>query len=587
MQTYIPYNLRVQLKQIDPILDKNWQQQLESILTATSHSLHQKIEDQYLKAKNISWNYLTQTFEFRGHISLKSLPLNTQNSELLQLSHRINSTFNYLQGYQTDFQIADYLETIVREINQIELENPKDIQTQYLIKKAFLYDAALIIRELDFSVSENHRQLDIEQVRTFIFEVFMKSEILESWFSHILPSEYAEQELAIFQDYFIQQQHVRDFEIIKTFQYYFVLSSSYDSSISAYSIRRFLTEENFGKEDSFYISGLVLDPQQLDQADYFENFKQLMTRIIGIQRKMNQHIVELVESLHQYNQQNLIPGLKGILNIQSFSIDHLVKEHLEILEKDLSLNILEPFLKGLKNSVQHTDELEFCYLNILRLINEFLHQLEILSQEPMLKFNLHARLFKYRLIAYLKLLEQRRTQIFAIFHDDFHYQQQVQAVSAPTQEMRELLNEALEQTRQTQQQIRQLEREMQNIENTGFIKRLFKKTENHEFKINELKQNLVDIRDRCYLTIITIQKQATQESVYLEAKNLIPVVDSKMRHYAFANGENGVTRLPLLLQLPEDRSNFNMQSMILALNYEFILSAKAWGISQKTNLFNH
>ena len=185
MQTYIPYNLRVQLKQIDPILDKNWQQQLESILTATSHSLHQKIEDQYLKAKNISWNYLTQTFEFRGHISLKSLPLNTQNSELLQLSHRINSTFNYLQGYQTDFQIADYLETIVREINQIELENPKDIQTQHLIKKAFLYDAALIIRELDFSVSENHRQLDIEQVRTFIFEVFMKSEILESWFSHI------------------------------------------------------------------------------------------------------------------------------------------------------------------------------------------------------------------------------------------------------------------------------------------------------------------------------------------------------------------------------------------------------------------
>lgn len=114
-----------------------------------------------------------------------------------------------------------------------------------------------------------------------------------------------------------------------------------------------------------------------------------------------------------------------------------------------------------------------------------------------------------------------------------------------------------------------------------------KKTENHEFKINKLKQNLVDIRDRCYLTIIALQKQAKQESVYLEAKNLIPVVDSKMRHYAFANGENGVTRLPLLLQLPEDRSNFNMQSMILALNYEFILSAKAWGISQKTNLFNH
>ncbi|MFH7767489.1 hypothetical protein [Acinetobacter sp. BSP-28] len=581
MQTYIPYQLRVKLKQIDPIFDKHWQQQLQSILSVTPQALHQKIEDQYLKAKNIAWNYLTQTFEFKGHTHLKDLQLNTQNSELLQLTHKIKTTFSYLQGYQTDFQVADYLETIVREINQIDLDNQNDIQAQQLIKKAFLYDAALIIQNLDFSVSENHRHLDIEQVRTFIFEVFMKSEILGSWFAHILPSEYAEQELAIFQDYFIQQQRVRDFEIIKTFQYYFVLSSAYDSSISAYSIRRFLTEENFGREDRFYISGLVLDPQQLDQPDYVENFKQLMTRIIGIQRKMNPHIVELVESLHEYNQQKLIPSLKEILKIQSFSIDHLVKEHLEILEKDLSLNILEPFLKGLKSSVQHTDELEYCYLNILRLINEFLHQLEILSQEPMLQFNLHARLFKYRLIAYLKLLEQRRAQIFVIFHDEFQYQQQVRAVAAPTQAIRELLNEAIEQTRQIQQHIRQLEREMQNTQNSGFLKRLFKKSENHELKINELKQNLIDIRDRCYLRIIAMQKQATQESVYMEAKNLIPVIDSKVRHYAFANGENGVTRLPLLLQLPEDRNSFNMQSILMALNYEFLLSTKSWGMPQK------
>lgn len=581
MQTYIPYQLRVKLKQIDPILDKHWQQQLQSILSTTPQALHQKIEDQYLKAQNIAWNYLTQTFEFKGHTSLKNLQLDTHNAELLQLAYRIKSTFSYLQGYQTDFQIADYLESIVREINQIDLEHSADIQAQQLIKKAFLYDAALIIRDLDFTVSENHRHLDIEQVRTFIFEIFMKSEILGSWFAHILPSEYAEQELAIFQDYFIQQQRVRDFEIIKTFQYYFVLSSTYDSSISAYSIRRFLTEENFGKENRFYISGLVLDPQQLDQADYFANFKQLMNRIIGIQRKMNPHIVELIESLHEYNQQNLIPSLKEILNIQSFSIDHLVKEHLEILEKDLSLNILEPFLKGLKNSVQHTDELEYCYLNILRLINEFLHQLEILSQQPMLQFNPHARLFKYRLIAYLKLLEQRRAQIFVIFHDEFQYQQQLRAVSAPTQEIRELLNSAMEQTRQIQQHIRQSEREMQNAENSSFLKRLFKKSENHELKINELKQNLIEVRDHCYLKIIAIQKQASQESVYLEAKNLISVIDSKVRHYAFANGENGVTRLPLLLQLPEDRNSFNMQSILMALNYEFLLSAKSWGLSQK------
>src|SRR5690606_18328523 len=210
--------------------------------------------------------------------------------------------------------------------------------------------------------------------------------------------------------------------------------------------------------------------------------------------------------------------------------------------------------------------------------NEFLHQLEILSQQPMLQFNPHARLFKYRLIAYLKLLEQRRTQIFVIFHDEFHYQQQVRAVSAPTQEIRELLNDALEQTRQIQQQIRQLQREIQNTENRGFLKRLFKKPENHELKINELKKNLTEVRDHRYLSMIAMQKHAVQESVILAAKTLIPVIDAKVRHCAVGTGENGVTRSPLELQVPQDRNSFNIGSTLEALTYECLLSAIRWGL---------
>ena len=43
MQTYIPYQLRVKLKQIDPILDSNWQQELDSILSATPKALQMLI----------------------------------------------------------------------------------------------------------------------------------------------------------------------------------------------------------------------------------------------------------------------------------------------------------------------------------------------------------------------------------------------------------------------------------------------------------------------------------------------------------------------------------------------------------------
>ena len=578
VQMYIPYQLRVKLKQIDPILDHQWQQRLSLLLASTAEHLHCKIEDDYLKPKNIHWNYLSQLFEFKGHIGLHELHSYIQHSGLLQLAQKIRATFQYLEKYQTDVQIADYLETITYEINSLELQDQKDIQAQQLLKSAFLYDAALSIQQINFSVTQNFRGLTSDQVRCFIFEVFMKSEILGSWFAHILPSEYAQQELSIFQDYFSHEQRVRDFEIIPTSDYYFIIGSSGDSRVSSYSIRRFLSEENFGVANKFYISGLILDPKQIDVADYLENFKQQMGKMIGLQRQMNPHIVELIESLHHYNQYQLREKITQIIEIKGFSIDHLINEHLTEIEKDLCVNILEPFQNGLKNSIQQPDELEFCFLNIRRLMTELLHSFEVFSQEPAIQFNPHARQFKYRLIAYLNLLKQRRAYIFVQFEDQAHYRQHLNLVTTPLEQLQDQVNGAIEQSRLVQQQLRQLERDAKQSPKTSFFKRLISKSENNYNQINELKTSLKEIQHRCYLEIIRIQKQYSQHSLYLESKNLISAVDPKVRHYAFADGENGVTRLPLLLQLPENRDSFNLQSIALILNQDVVHSAKHWVI---------
>lgn len=578
MQMYIPYQLRVKLQQIDPILDPQWQQDLSLLLASTPEHLHPKIEDEYLKPKNIHWNYLSQIFEFKGHIGLHELHSYIQHSGLLQLAQKIRTTFQHLKKYQTDVQIADYLETITYEINSLELQDQKDIQAQQLLKNAFLYDAALSIKQINFSVTPNFRGLTADQVRCFIFEIFIKSEILGSWFAHILPSEYAQQELPIFQDYFSHEQHVRDFEIIRTSAYYFIIGSSWDSRVSSYSIRRFLTEENFGVANKFYISGLVLDPKQIEVADYFENFKQQMGKMIGLQRQMNPHIVDLMESLHYYNQHHLRQKIMQMLEIRGFSVDHLINEHLKEIEKDLCVYILEPFQNGLKNSIQQPDELEFCFLNIRRLMSELLHSFEIFSQEPAIQFNPRARQFKYRLIAYLNLLKQRRAYIFVQFEDQDHYQHHLNLVTTPLEQLRDQVNGAIEQCRLLQQQLRQLERDAKQSANTTFLKRLMSKSQNNSNKINELKTSLIEVHHRCYLEIIRIQKQFSQHSLYLESKNLISADDSKVRHYAFADGENGITRLPLLLQLPENRDNFNLQSIALVLNQDVVHSAKHWVI---------
>ncbi len=574
MEAYIPYHLRAKLQQIDPVLDLDWYQQIEHIFATTAAHLHKKIEDYYLKNKNIQWNPLTDFFEFKGHVSLAALDALLRNSSLQQLSKKIQHTLEYLQQYENVYQIADYLESVLNEIDRIELDDHSEIHKEkHALRTAFLYDAATIIKTLNFTLPATVRQLTVEQVRSFILEVYLKREIVGDWFSIISPSEYALQELPIFHDFLIQEQKIRDFDVIQTSQFYFIVGSTREYAQNPYSIRRFLTEETFGFEDKVYLNGVVLDPQQIMQDDHLSNFKWQVSRIISIQRQLNTNIVELIESLHQYNHEHLLPLLRAPLDAAGHPIEQLINERLIEIERQLSVHILEPLQKGLKHAIQQPDELEFSFLNMQRLITEILNCYEDFSREPVVAFNNQVRNFKYRLVAYLKLLQKRRPQIFMLFENEEACLQQDQLAKAPLEHLMSTINQAIEQSRQIQLQIKQKEREQ--TEKTGFLQRLFAKPEQQRKELDRLKSSIHQLRDQCYLDMIRIPKQYPKQSVYLESESLI-TISRKERNYAFANGENGVTRLPVLIQLPEDRSQFNLQSLAATLNFDLSKASQIW-----------
>ena len=63
--------------------------------------------------------------------------------------------------------------------------------------------------------------------------------------------------------------------------------------------------------------------------------------------------------------------------------------------------------------------------------------------------------------------------------------------------------------------------------------------------------------------------------MYLEFEALISI-NHKERHYAFAVGDNGVTHLPLLVQLPEDRGLINLQEIHQNLDFDLKLASQKW-----------
>ncbi|WP_374666132.1 hypothetical protein [Acinetobacter sp.] len=577
MTAYIPYYLRVKLQQIEPALDIDWKKNLDNLLKEIPESLIEKAEDQFLKRKNIRFDPQKKEYYYIGYTSTRDLAEHIKNPKLLNLIPRLLISLDYLKNLSTALEIANYLESVLSEIREATNSiHTKDIEKKELLC-SFLYDAADIIKKIDFSVKENTRGITTDQVREFILEVFIKKIILRSWFSKILQNELKSDKNPFFNDYLYSQQKIRDFDLIKTSKYYFIIASTIENTEVHYSIRAFLSEETLGSNGGIYIQGLVLEESKISDPSYIKNLDFLINRIIGIQRTLSPHITQLIEGFHDYNQTEIFSLLSSQLNVNSFSVDSIVNEHLIEVEKKLTVNILEPFQAALNQVYQQPDELEYCFLNIRRLFIELLNMYDDFLYNSAIAYNNQALNFKQKLLAYLKLLNQRKSQIFKPFDSIESYEPKLHETNMLLVKMQNLIKSSLEENRKVQQQISLWEKETKKAEQAGFFTRLFKKTDGIQKEIEKLQKQQKDIRSKCYSEIISIRKQNPTLCVNFEIEN---AYSSSYRdlNYAIATGTLGVSRLPLLITLPNDPQDFNLQLMSKNLYSDVIESGTKWTI---------
>lgn len=92
-----------------------------------------------------------------------------------------------------------------------------------------------------------------------------------------------------------------------------------------------------------------------------------------------------------------------------------------------------------------------------------------------------------------------------------------------------------------------------------------------------VRQELSATRRHAFLAIVRIAKRYPKISVYLEFEDLVPV-DDRVRHYAFPHGEHGVALLPMLVQLPEDKDEFDIRSVRKVIDFDIFKAAQRWGL---------
>jgi len=205
--TIIPYQIRARLLQLEPSTDLNWEHTLFDVFDDANIEVREEIDRQILKPKEIQWNRITNTFDYKITTSLAILKHSFASERMRSIASKLSNSIDWLKNISDSIQIADYLENALHQIDLIPVDDNLSLQREkLLIRRVFLQDVAKLIRKLDIQQPEGVRQLTSEQIKCFIIEVFIKQQLLGYWFKPLLSKSSELMKQPFFKYFILREQ---------------------------------------------------------------------------------------------------------------------------------------------------------------------------------------------------------------------------------------------------------------------------------------------------------------------------------------------------------------------------------------------
>jgi hypothetical protein len=555
--TMIPYQIRATLLQLEPSTDLNWEKVLYDIFDDANIEVREEIDRQILKPKEIQWNRFHNTFEFKITNSLETLKHSFQSERMRSIANKLSNSINWLKNIKDCVQIADYLENALHQIDLIPVEDQLNLQREkLLIRRVFLQDVAKLIRKLDIQAPPNIRYLTAAQIKCFIVEVFIKQQLLGYWFKPLLTKSSSILVHPFFKYFILKEQKVRKFDIVKTSEFIYLIAPIQYFEQNPYSIRRFLFEEHIEYNNQVYLTGLVLDPKQISDNSYREQFDELIQKMVTIQHQVHRDVIEIVQEFESFTETKLLPFLMQPLGMVGKNSDLVAQEHLKTIEQLLIANVLMPLRNAVKNDLSHLEEFEYLFMSIHRIFSEILSHYRDFKEQPALFFNAHVQLFEYRLLAYLKLLEKRKDEIFIPMSKQ-EWQVMHERSQQPIKKIQEVMADQVKDYKELQLYIQQLKSEQSAVQ--GSLLKKIVRGGKVEKDIAQAKHAALLIKKQTYLDVLSVPKTLKKYSVFIEFESLTSLSELE-RHYAFPLGDNGIIRLPFLMKIPENLADFDLEA---------------------------
>lgn len=565
----IPYQIRATLLQMEPSLDLNWEGLLSQVFAEADVEVCEEIDRQILKPKDIQWNRVTNTFEYRVTNSLAILKHSFSNERMRSIAAKLSQSINWLKDISDSIQIADYLENALHQIDQIPVDDNLKVQREkMLMRRVFLQDVAKLVRNLKIDPPVGIRHLTAEQIKSFIIEVFIKQQLLGYWFKPLLARSSEQMNHPFFKHWLLKEQTVRRFDIVKTSEFLFIIAPVNNFENNAYSIRRFLFEDYMEYNQQVYLHGLVLDMSRYGEKGYIDEFTEKVQKIITIQHQVHRDVLEIVHDFEELSENKLIPLLMQSLGLVGTNSDLVAKKHLRNFENILVNQFLLPLKDSLQNHLSHIEEFEYLFMSVHRIFSDILAHYKEFKEQPALFFNHTVQLFEYKLLAYLKLLEKRKDEIF-IPLNLYEWKVMNDRSEQPVLNLQRELSHRIQDYREMSLHMGRLKKDQAEAHGS-FLKRLVK-GDKIDKEMQQTVLSITRIKKQAYLDILNIPKSFRKYSVFIEFESFTATSEVE-RHYAFPCGDNGLTRLPLLVQIPENLEHFNLDELNSSISYDLRFS---------------
>ena len=563
------------LQSIDPIFSDDWRQTLCDIFPKLDKESQNSVFRQLLVPRGIMYDKTSKKFLAQRPVSLSdtlALTSSSNDKVMMMANHMLNFLKAPTQGVSI-LELADKIEAMLDHFDSIELYDAKN--EHHLAKKirqAFLYDLSHWIDNIEISLAPGLRNLTPDMIRAYFKSVFLKHQIqgweFRSWDGQDMQ-ELSSEHFPVFLQ---QEAVVRRYVVVETPKYWFLIGPTRLANQNPFSFRRFLFEDSDVSGQYIYLTHVVVEREGVNLPANKANILMQLSRMYTLERSVNEAVKIFMNSSKDLLIRYIYPLIRKPLATDGRPIEAIIEERMENFEKQFSILILNKLPRIFDIALKEINDLEFFYYHLDLLIANVTNCLRDFCLQPLASFSLVAKRTTLRLVSMRMLTHRIRNYLNDM---TIEAEQKQKLFMAPMQ----YLDKQLTEVEEEQSTIDILTEEalyyQKQVETSGFLRRLIT-PKAPKYSLEELTQYRQQLNENFFMSIIRLAKDQKQLIVYPEFECNI-IIDENFRHYAFIDGELGLTRLPKLLCLPEKRDSFDFQTVRQQINADVFRTNQEWG----------